>query len=376
MIIGYDAKRIVRNGTGLGNYARTLVNDMSTIVPEGVMLNLYAPDEGLVELREQLTGNDNVRLVYPQSCFCRLQKDLWRTHGITRDLVRDGVSLFHGLAGELPTGLEATKVRSIVTIHDAIFMAHPEWYPWIETKILRWKFLHACRTADRIIAVSECTKRDVMRYGGVPAERVDVVYQSCGTSFKLREHPDRLHDVSVRYNLPPRFIVGVGKIDERKNMLLAVKALLMLPADVSLVIVGQPTGYVRTIERYVAEHGLTERVRLIHNATYLDMPAIYQLAEAAVYPSRYEGFGRAVIEAIQSGLPVVACTGSCLEESGGKDTLYVSPDNPSAMAEAVQSVLKGATGREERIASCQQYITRFEGDNVARQVWDIYNKVL
>lgn len=376
MIIGYDAKRIVRNGTGLGNYARTLVNDMSAIVPDGVRLNLYAPDEGLPELREQLSSRDNLQLVYPQSCFCRLQKDLWRAHGIVRDLVRDGVNLFHGLAGELPSGLRAAGVRTVVTIHDAIFMAHPEWYPWTEAKILKWKFLHACRTADRIIAVSECTKRDVMRFGGVAADRIDVVYQSCGTSFKRREHPDRLHDVRMRYSLPPRFVVGVGKIDERKNMLLAVKALLMLPTDVSLVLVGQATGYVRTIERYVAEHGLADRVRLIYNASYLDMPAIYQLAEVAVYPSRYEGFGRSVIEAIQSGLPVVACTGSCLEEAGGKDTLYVSPDNPSAMAEAIQSVLKGATGRAERIAASQQYIARFEGDNVARQVWDIYNKVL
>ena len=100
------------------------------------------------------------------------------------------------------------------------------------------------------------------------------------------------------------------------------------------------------------------------------------MAEAFVYPSRYEGFGIPIIEAIQSGLPVVACTGSCLEEAGGPSCLYVDPDDEQALAHALLQVLREAPGREERIRQSQQYIRRFEGTDVASQVLRIYEELL
>lgn len=176
--------------------------------------------------------------------------------------------------------------------------------------------------------------------------------------------------------LPERYIVNVGTIEERKNVLLAVKALRMLPEDISLVIVGKATSYTEKVKAYIRENALESRVKILHNVPNEDLPAIYQMAEACVYPSRYEGFGVPVIEAIQSGLPVVACTGSCLEEAGGNGTIYVDSDDVYAMADAIKQVVKGAPGREERIAASRQYITRFEGNNVAQQVMNVYRDVL
>ena len=106
------------------------------------------------------------------------------------------------------------------------------------------------------------------------------------------------------------------------------------------------------------------------------LPVLYAGAEAFVYPSRYEGFGIPIIEAISSGLPIVACTGSCLEEAGGPDSLYVDPDDEQAMAHAISQVLKGAKGREERILRSQAYIRKFEGNDVARQVAELYQRLL
>ena len=175
--------------------------------------------------------------------------------------------------------------------------------------------------------------------------------------------------------LPERYIVNVGTIEERKNVLLAVRALHMLPEEVSIVIVGRPTPYADKVKEYVEANNLQHRVKMLHGVPYDDLPSIYQMAEACVYPSRYEGFGLPVIEAIQSGLPVVACTGSCLEEAGGNDSIYVNPDDVCGMAEAVKQVLCGAPGREQRIERSQQYVKRFEGNNVAQKVLDVYNKV-
>ena len=107
-----------------------------------------------------------------------------------------------------------------------------------------------------------------------------------------------------------------------------------------------------------------------------ELAAIYAQAEVFVYPSRYEGFGIPIIEAIAAGLPVVACTGSCLEEAGGPDSLYVDPDNVIDMAEAVKMSLRGARRREERIAKSREYIRKFEGNDVASQVAALYRKLL
>lgn len=371
MRIGFDAKRIVRNGTGLGSYGRTLVNDLSEIVGEDTELRLYAPDGGREQLRTQVREAGNIRFVYPEG---RKVKWLWRMKGIVADLLRDKVDVFHGLSGELPLGIKRRGIKTVVTIHDLIFMRHPEFYNRPDTLIYAWKFRKTVKEADRIIAISECTKRDIMYYGGVPAEKIDLIYQSCSTRFKKRVPAEILQEVKERLSLPERYIVNVGTIEERKNILLAVKAIELLPKDISLVVVGRSTPYCDRVKAYVAGHGLESRVRILHGVDNNDLPAVYQLAEACVYPSRYEGFGIPIIEAIQSGLPVVACTGSCLEEAGGPDCLYVSPDDSAAMAEAVKAVLKGAEGREERIRRSMEYVRRFEGTDVAGQVMAVYKR--
>ena len=376
MTIGYDAKHIVCDNTGLGSYGRTLVNDLAEAAPPGTVLNLYAPERGDERLRRQIMPRQDVRFVYPDKAGGPLRRALWRMHGIVDDLVRDGVKLYHGLSGELPVGIREAGIRTVVTMHDVIFMRHPEWYGWLDRKIYAWKFRKTCLEADRIIAISECTKRDVMLFGGVPAEKIDVIYQSCGTRYKMRESEKKKHEVHTAYMLPERYIVSVGTIEERKNVMLAVKAMRLLPDDVSLVVVGRTTPYGERVKRYAARNGLGRRVKFLHDVPADDLPAIYQMAEACVYPSRYEGFGLPVIEAIQSGLPVVACTGSCLEEAGGNATLYVDPDDVCAMADAVKKVLKGAPAREERIAAGLDYIRRFENDGVAQRVLEVYDEIL
>lgn len=376
MTIGYDAKRIVSDNTGLGCYGRTLVNDIAEAVQPGTTLNLYAPGRGNDDLRRQVLPRQNVRYVYPDKALDGLSRALWRTFGVVKDLVRDGVRLYHGLSGELPVGIRETGIKTVVTIHDVIFMRHPEWYGWLDRKMYSWKFRKTCQEADRIIAISECTKRDVMLFGDVPSDKIDVIYQSCGTRYKLREGEKKMQEVHTAYMLPERYVVSVGTIEERKNIILAVKVMRLLPEEISLVVVGKSTPYAERVKRFVEANGLAGRVKFLHGVPADDLPAIYQMAEACVYPSRYEGFGLPVIEGIQSGLPVVACTGSCLEEAGGNATLYVDPDDVYGMADAIRRSLKGAPGREERIAAGMQYISRFENADVARQVLEVYRRLL
>ena len=371
ILIGFDAKRIVRNGTGLGSYARTLVNALSE--NEHLQLNLYAPDEGRDDLRQQIVNREKVKFVYPEGLHFRFQRDLWRTKGVVKQLKEDGVQLYHGLSGELPAGLKAAGIPGIVTIHDLIFLRHPEYYHWWDVEIYRRKFKSTLKEASRIIAISECTKRDILYYGDFPEDKIDVIYQGCSNRFRKSVSEADKNRVKAKYNLSDNFILNVGSIEARKNVLLAVKALGCLLDSFRMVIVGKHTKYTDEVIAYVKKNGLEDRVQILHGIPDDDLPVIYHLAKVFVYPSRYEGFGIPIIEAIQTGLPVVACTGSCLEEAGGPDCLYVSPDDVEGMANAIKQAI---AEKDVRVPRAQEYIKRFENSNLAAQVIEEYEKTI
>ena len=371
ILIGFDAKRIVRNGTGLGSYARTLVNALSE--NEHLQLNLYAPDEGRDDLRQQIVNREKVKFVYPEGLHFRFQRDLWRTKGVVKQLKEDGVQLYHGLSGELPAGLKAAGIPGVVTIHDLIFLRHPEYYHWWDVEIYRRKFKSTLKEASRIIAISECTKRDILYYGDFPEDKIDVIYQGCSNRFRKSVSEADKNRVKAKYNLSDNFVLNVGSIEARKNVLLAVKALGCLLDSFRMVIVGRHTKYTDEVIAYVKKNGLEDRVQILHGIPDDDLPVIYHLAKVFVYPSRYEGFGIPIIEAIQTGLPVVACTGSCLEEAGGPDCLYVSPDDVEGMANAIKQAI---AEKDVRVPRAQEYIKRFENSNLAAQVIEEYEKTI
>lgn len=374
LTIGYDAKRAVSNGTGLGNYCRTLLNDLGTIDTTD-SFRLYVPDLGRDDLRSQLDMPRNMSFVTPANKLVKPLRSLWRIKGIVNDLKRDGVDIYHGLTGELPLGLSEAGIKSVVTIHDLIFMRCPEYYNPVDVAIYKWKFRNAIRQANRIIAISECTRRDIMELGEIDDSRIDVVYQSCDTRFRQQVSPEQKQDVRARYSLPKRYVLFVGTIEERKNALLAAQALPYLSDDIHLVLVGRQTAYAKTITSFARQNGLANRIHMLSGVPTSDLYAIYQQAECFVYPSRYEGFGIPIIEAIQSRLPVIACTGSCLEEAGGPDNVYVDPDEPQEMAMAIKSITDNPDAARQIVTRSLDYIRRFENGNVAQEMLNVYRSL-
>ena len=372
--IGFDAKRANANRTGLGNYSRFIIDALASRYPDLELL-LYVPRKRNCTEYEALFSYGQISERLPRPGFRSLFKSLWRTFGIARDLRNDSVRIYHGLSNELPTGLARNGIRSVVTIHDLIFLRYPRFYKPVDRLLYTWKFRHACRIADRVVAVSECTKRDIVHYFGTDPSKIEVIYQGCSPRFAQPVSAERIELVRRTYALPERFVLSVGSIEERKNLLLAVKALRQLPADVHLVAVGRSTKYSESVERWAAEHGLKERVHLLHKVDFADLPAIYRLGKVFVYPSYYEGFGIPIIEAISAGLPVVAATGSCLEEAGGEACIYVSPDDPQALAAAVERLLDDEPMRREMVRVSQEYIRRFDGEAIAERIEALYEEV-
>ena len=227
-----------------------------------------------------------------------------------------------------------------------------------------------------MIAISERTKFDIMHFGHYPEERIDVIYQSASQRFQTHLSDNQLQTIRNKFQLPQQFILNVGTIEKRKNVLLAVKALPLLSNDTHLVIVGRNTPYTKEIEAWAKSHNLSDRVHILNNVNNDDLAGIYQLATCFVYPSRYEGFGLPIIEAIQCGLSVVACTGSCLEEAGGDSCLYAHPDDVEGMAVALKQLLDNPEERTQRAQKAREYVTRFENNNVAAQVQQQYLKTI
>ena len=372
MIIGFDAKRANANFTGLGNYSRFMVETMATYGNEH-KYRMYIPKKCKNALYDSLLKHKNVASIQPHSFLMKRCKALWRTFFIKRGLLQDGVQLYHGLSNELPVGIHRTGIRSVVTIHDLIFLRYPQYYHWLDRIIYNYKFRYACRKSDRIVAVSECTKRDIVKFYGISPDKIDVVYQGCDPVFAQPVSAEAKARVREAYHLPEHFILSVGTIEERKNLLLAVKAVEQL-GNVHLVAVGKSTAYADEVKAYIEAHGLGDRIHIIHNLKFGDLPVMYHMAEAFVYPSRFEGFGIPIVEALSAGVPVIAATGSCLEEAGGPCSLYVDPDDVAGMTAAMKRVLSDADLRREMIEAGKAYVVRFDPKRLADEMNAVYLK--
>lgn len=367
--IGYDAKRATLNFTGLGNYSRFIIKNMTKIFPN-ISYFLYTPRPASLKMRDELSSRNNTTHVVKFGI-----KPFWRTTGIIKDIKKQNLDIYHGLSNELPIGIDRIRTKSIVTIHDLIFRLHPQFYPLIDRIIYDAKAKYACKHADRIVAVSECTKRDIVRLYNIKPEKIDVVYQGCFPIFAQAVSEEARSDVRKTYNLPSNYILSVGSIEARKNILLVIKALKELP-NVHFVAIGREREYAHEIEKYIKDNNLSNRVHIFNDIPQCHLPAIFQQASLFVYPSIYEGFGIPILEAQNSGIPVIAATGSCLEEAGGEHSIYVDPYNEKQLAFEINRVLGDEMLREDMIAKGKEYVKKFSPEKCIDNLMQVYNKVL
>jgi glycosyltransferase involved in cell wall biosynthesis len=365
----------VSNYTGLGNYSRFVADILSSHYPDNDYI-LYAPKPKANEELRHLLERESLTVAYPRGGLWRRLSGLWRVWGLWRRLKADGIDLYHGLSNELPLSIRRSGAKSVVSLHDLIFLRYPEYYHRVDRWIYTYKFREACRNSDRVIAISESTKRDIVHFFGIDEAKISVVYQGCSPLFKEPATEELKAEVRQKYGLPPRYVLNVGSIESRKNLLLVAKALTLLPPEVELVAIGKRTPYTATVEEYARTHGLEGRVRILHGIPRRELPAFYQQAAVFVYPSFFEGFGIPIIEAIHSGVPVVAATGSCLEEAGGPASLYVHPEDAEGLAGAIGRILASPALARSMVDDSLRYVRRFSDEAIASQLIELYREVL
>jgi glycosyltransferase involved in cell wall biosynthesis len=371
MIIGFDAKRALFNRSGLGNYSRSTLRLLAQFYPANEYF-LYSPkDSG-----DLFQAYNNQKITTPDSGIYTLFPALWRSWGIQKEVAHHKLNIFHGLSNELPFGIQKTGVKTVVTIHDLIFLHFPEYYPFIDRKIYLHKFRHACEIADQIIATSEATKTDIMAFFRTDPKKIEVVYQTCDSSFRKWVSDTQKEVVKKKYQLPKKFILFLGTIEKRKNVLSLIKAYLGEDIDIPLVIAGKSTAYLDEIKAYIGQNPARGRILFRHNIKTEDLPAVYQSASLFVYPSVIEGFGIPILEALYSGVPVVTSTGSCFAETGGDAALYCDPYDYQQLGNLIVKVLKDKELSNSMIKTGYLHAAKFNEENVAANLMKVYRDLL
>jgi glycosyltransferase involved in cell wall biosynthesis len=371
MRIGFDAKRAFLNKAGLGNYSRNTLVALHKYYPQHHYL-LFTPEYRTDIFKEYLFFDT----VSPANRLLPIINSLWRSFYLSEKIKKSGLDLFHGLSNELPSWIHKSGVRSVVTIHDLIFMNFPGLYKAIDRKIYYEKVKYACEFADRIITTSRQTCSDLIHHLRVDPEKVEVIYQSISERFFLKYYMDDLEEVRKRYNLPGNFILTVGTIEPRKNQLGVLKALHRQKIDIPYVIVGRSTPYKDQILEYVKKYQLQNRVYILHDVPDFDLPALYHLAMCMVYLSHYEGFGLPLVEAMACRCPVITSSVSSLPEIGNHAALYCNPEDEETVAKSILKLINNPDFSKEMSTKGEKRAQLFHPEGRINDLMTFYKKVV
>jgi len=299
-------------------------------------------------------------------------------------LRKEKVDLLHALAFVTPL---LSPCPSVVTVYDLSFLLYPESFKRLKRLYLGLFTRLSARKARRIIAISESTKRDVVRLLGVPSEKVDAVY--CGKDAAFRPLVrDQVATFRAKHGLPERFVLFVGTIEPRKNVTRLIEAFANLHtctlahlqtcrlANLKLVIGGAKGWFYEDVFARVEELGLEGEVVFPGYIPVSELPLWYNAAELFVYPSLYEGFGLPLLEAMACGTPVVTANTSSLPEVVGEAGLTVDPLDVDGLAEAMRRVLGDEALRQEMRERGLQRAEGFSWMKAAQETVQVYRRAM
>jgi glycosyltransferase involved in cell wall biosynthesis len=383
MNIGFDAKRAYHNQTGLGHYSRTLIHSLAKCYPDHEYFLFNPKQSSHFEFEEE-----NIHEILPHGFPSIFFRSAWRSSWVKKDLKKLKIDLYHGLSHEIPIGIQKTKIKSVVTIHDLIHERYPEQYNPVDVKIYSKKFRYACCHADTVIAISEQTKKDIIEFYGTPSEKISVCYQSCNPAFaeQLTEPQKRI--VQLKYELPVKFFLYVGSISERKNLMNICKAIFILRNELKapLVVIVDGGKYKQQVKDFVKQNNLEKKIIFLSERasakssksfqSAVDFPAIYQSAIAMIYPSFFEGFGIPVLESFWSKLPVITSTISSLPEVGGDAAYYVNPQRAEEIAEGMKKIYGDIQFANDLKEKGWQQAQKFTQKKCTETVMNVYKSLI
>lgn len=378
MKIGFDAKSAFVNFTGLGSYCKYVIRVLNENYPENKYL-LYTPKVSNKKEIKALIKPSHTEIRTPAKIISRMNLgNIWRSTILGNTALSDGVDIFHGLGNELPI-ISNKRLKTVVTIHDLMFVRYPQMFKPVDIEILKRRYKHACKVANRIIAISQQTADDITNFLGVDPRKINVVYPGCPSGFHKEYDPIELKKIIDKYRLPEDFILNVGTVEPRRNALLIVKALAILKdkLDMPLVILGKPNRkYKDEIIRVSNKERIANRIEFLHKVPAEDLPKIYQLSKLFVYPSLFEGFGIPIVEALCSKVPVIASKGFSFAEAGGPKSIYIDNNDPEELANVIMKLLNNSQLAGKMIVHGEEYVKRFGDRKISSELMKVYQEAV
>lgn len=375
MRIGFDLRSFLKQETGVGTYLRDLLSSLARI-DEGNEYFLLSSSWKDRFPREKIPAFHRMRfrdlrlpvrfLNYCWSGWRRPYLDSF--FSTTLDLTHSPTPLI------LPT-----RGKKLVTVHDLFFLDHPDQVD----RETRKKFLKGITSslakADGVLTFSRFTGNEVRARFDLDEKRVRVVYHGLNPEFFEAIPEERLRAAKKRLGLPDSFILFVGALEPRKNLLRLLDALKVIHVrygKTGLVLAGPPGEDSRNIEEKITRLGLAEWVRLTGYLPREDIRSLYRLAEALVFPSRCEGFGFPLLEAMAGGLPVAASGSTALAEIGGDSALYFRAEDPESMAGKIIELLSDDRLRHELREKGKKRAQGFSWEKAARETLEFYGEIV
>lgn len=371
MKIGFDAKRAFYNTAGLGNFSRNTITALARQFPDDRCF-LFHPGNN----KSLFVAPENSTEIKPANFWWKTFRNTWRSFTIAHLAKLLELDIYHGLSHELPVGVEKTGVKSVVTIHDLIYIRYPDYFRKIDRTIYDRKYRYACRVANRIHAISEQTKSDLIEFFAVPEDKISVIYQSINPVFFETIDEALKHRLRKTFQIPERFILSVGTVESRKNLMALLEGMVSAKVYLPLVVVGKLTTYHHKVQKFIEADLNRLQVIVLPRIQDSELAALYQMAEVMVYPSLFEGFGLPVAEAQASGCPVITSNISSLPEAGGDAAVYIHPENPEEIGLAIKSLLADKKLRKSMIEKGKINAQRFTPEKYVAQLKQLYNSVL
>ncbi len=368
MRVAIDARKL--HDFGIGTYIRNILRQLARIDRQTEYVLICQPRDR--ELAVSL--GDNFRVEVNTSPPYSLREQV----SIPWTLVRTRARVLHEPHYVLPP---LARCRSVVTIHDCIHLRFPQYLRnRAALTYARTQMGAAARRSDRILTVSEASKRDILEFFDVPAEKITVIHNAIDEHFETAPPEDEVRRVAERYQLQERFVLYVGNVKPHKNLVRLLDAFHLLRRspdlqDVKLVIIGDEISKYAALRRAIHRYNLHKFVRFLGFLPDERLAIVYRLASVFVFPSLYEGFGLPPLEAMASGTPVVTSNVSSLPEVTGDAALLVDPTSAEAIADAMARVLRDPALAAQLAAKGLARSREFSWERAATRIRDIYMSV-
>ena len=371
MIIGVDIRSLSKNPTGVGVYTLEMLSGLLAIDHQNQYKLFYNSAGKAAEIVSRFTGHDNVSVYkfgWPNKI---INGSLHFLNRPKLDRLIGGCDVFW--FPNLNFWSLSPKCQAVVTVHDLSFKRLPWAY---SSKMRRWHRLIQpavkLKSAARIMAVSENTKRDLMELYGLTGDKIEVVYSGV-EKFKIQHSTSNIQN---KYNLPERFILYLGTLEPRKNVEGIVRAFEKLDLPGYQLVIGGRRGWLyKKIYQLAKDSPVKERIRFINYIESADRFELYRRAGLLVWPSFYEGFGFPPLEAMAQGCPVITSANSSLPEVAGAAALLVDPYNINDIAQAMKFVLTGDNLRNDLISKGYGQSAKFNWPSSAEKVLSIFNSL-